>query len=343
MTEVATLSLYLAQAARLRPELAACCQTVDVLAGACAKISALVALGSLAGEVGAAVGHNADGDSQKQLDVITQQIVADALAGAPVAAIASEEMADWRLLDADAPIAVAFDPLDGSSNIDTNMSIGTIFSVRPAQGGQNPFAGPGAGQLAAGFVVYGPQTMLALTLGSGVDIFTLDPRDQTFRLTRPQVKIPGGTFEYAINASNYRHWEEPVRVYIDDCLNGADGLRATNFNMRWIGSLVAEAFRILTRGGVFLYPADRRKGYENGRLRLLYEAHPIAFLMEQAGGAATDGRRPIQSLSATTLHQRVPLIFGAASKVDRIERLHHAPEGRPDESPLFGRRGLFRA
>jgi len=262
---------------------------------------------------------------------------------APVAAIASEEADEWLLLDAEKPLAVAFDPLDGSSNIDSNMSIGTIFSIRPATGAANPFAGPGSGQIAAGFVVYGPQTTLALTLGSGVDIFTLDRRDQTWRLTAERVRIPAGATEYAINASNYRHWEEPVRTYIDDCLNGSEGPRAKDFNMRWIGSLVAEAYRILNRGGVFLYPGDMRKGYAEGRLRLLYEAHPIGFIVEQAGGLASTGRARILDLAATSVHQRTPFIFGAAVKVQHIDRLHASPTNRADMSPLFGRRGLFRS
>jgi fructose-1,6-bisphosphatase I len=259
-----------------------------------------------------------------------------------VAAIVSEEAEDWVLLDANRRMAVAFDPLDGSSNIDSNMSIGTIFSIRPAKGSSNPFSGPGSDQIAGGFVVYGPQTTLALTLGAGVDIFTLDRRDQTWRLTGNQVQIPAGATEYAINASNYRHWEEPVRTYIDDCLNGAEGPRAKDFNMRWIGSLVAEAYRILNRGGVFLYPGDNRKGYGDGRLRLLYEAQPIGFIIEQAGGLASTGRSRILDLSAKTIHQRTPLIFGAKEKVQHIDRLHASPTNRADASPLFGRRGLFR-
>jgi fructose-1,6-bisphosphatase I len=261
---------------------------------------------------------------------------------APVAAIASEELDDWVLLDADKPLAVAFDPLDGSSNIDANMSIGTIFSILPATEAKSPFGQAGSAQIAAGFVVYGPQTTLALTMGEGVDIFTLDRRDDTWRLTSARVRIPDGATEYAINASNYRHWEEPVRIYIDDCLNGAEGPRAKNFNMRWIGSLVAEAYRILNRGGVFLYPGDLRKGYGEGRLRLLYEAHPIAFIITQAGGLASTGRARILELAARSIHQRTPLIFGAWEKVRHIEGLHAAPDGRAEPSPLFSRRGLFR-
>ena len=343
MTQAASLSSYLAAAASGAPDgKRAACDVVASIGRACADIATLIALGDLAGSMGGAIGRNADGDTQKELDVRSHEIVEAALRRSPVAAIASEEMENWVPLDAGAPVAVAFDPLDGSSNIDTNMTIGTIFSVLPAKGSANPFGQPGSAQVAAGFVVYGPQTMLVLTLGAGVDMFTLDWRDQTFRLSRPQVRIPDGTHEYAINASNYRHWEEPVRIYIDDCLNGTEGPRATDFNMRWIGSLVAEAFRILTRGGVFLYPADKRKGCGEGRLRLLYEAAPMAMIMEQAGGRASNGLGRMLDLAPLSLHQRVPLFFGAARKIALIERLHNGPAGRADNSPLFGRRGLFR-
>jgi fructose-1,6-bisphosphatase I len=317
------------------------------IAGAAADIADLVALGPLAGALGSAAGSNVDGDVQKELDLRTNAIVMSALRAAPVAAVLSEELEHIETLHEGAPLAVAIDPLDGSSNIDTNMSIGTIFSIVPsgpadAAAALGPFGGPGTRQLAAGFVVYGPQTALVLTTGSGVDIFTLDRRDRRFRLTLSDVSIIEGTKEYAINASNYRHWELPVRTYIDDCLSGASGLRGQDFNMRWIGSLVAEAYRILARGGIFLYPADERPGYRQGRLRLLYEAHPIAFVVEQAGGLATNGRERILDLSASSLHQRVPLIFGAKSKVERVQRMHLSPQTGAEHSPLFARRGLFR-
>jgi fructose-1,6-bisphosphatase I len=342
MLEALTLSQHLAGIAEAKQTLQPACEVVASLADASSELSALIGLGSLACRTGADLGRNTDGDVKKELDVRAQEIIIRRLSEAPVAAIASEELADWVLLDSQKPLAVAFDPLDGSSNIDANMSIGTIFSILPATSDANPFAGPGAAQIAAGFIVYGPQTCLALTLGAGVDIFTLDRRDQIWRLTAEHVLIPEGATEYAINASNHRHWEEPVQIYIDDCLNGAEGPRAKDFNVRWIGSLVAEAFRILNRGGVFLYPADQRKGYSEGRLRLLYEAHPIAFVMEQAGGLASTGRTRILGLAARSIHQRTSLIFGAAEKVMHIERLYAAPEGRADTSPLFGRRGLFR-
>jgi fructose-1,6-bisphosphatase I len=342
MSKASTLERHLAGISAATPTLDAACACVAALADACRELSVLVGLGALTAPAETALGRNSDGDQQKHLDLRAQEIVMRHLRAAPVAAIASEELDDWVLIDAGKPLAVAFDPLDGSSNIDANMSIGTIFSILPASGAASPFAGPGSAQIAAGFVVYGPQTTLTLTLGAGVDIFTLDRRDGSWRLTSEQVRIPAGATEYAINASNYRHWEEPVRIYIDDCLNGAEGPRAKNFNMRWIGSLVAEAYRILNRGGVFLYPGDLRKGYGEGRLRLLYEAHPIAFVMAQAGGLASTGRARILELAAATVHQRTPLIFGAREKVKHIEGLHAAPAGRADASPLFGRRGLFR-
>ena len=312
------------------------------IAGASRDIAGLIAMGALAGAMGASLGQNADGDTQKELDVRAQALMMQAMTGGLVAAVASEELEDWQLLDPAGAYAVAFDPLDGSSNIDTNISIGTIFSILPAKGAENPFSGAGAKQLAAGFAIYGPQTLLVLTLGAGVNVFTLDPRDQTWRLTREGVQIAPTANEYAVNASNYRHWNEPVRTFVDDCVSGAEGPREKNFNMRWIGSLVAEAFRILTRGGVFLYPGDIRPGYREGRLRLIYEAHPIAFIMEQAGGLASNGAARILDLQAETLHQRVPLFFGSREKIERIERLHKSQRSDTAPSPLFGQRGLFR-
>jgi fructose-1,6-bisphosphatase I len=205
------------------------------------------------------------------------------------------------------------------------------------------FLRPGTAQLAAGFVVYGPQTALVLTLRAGTHVFTLDRRTNTFVLTRADVRIPAGRREYAINASNYRHWDEPVRAYVDDCIAGADGPRGTDFNMRWIASLVAEAFRILARGGIFLYPSDARPGYERGWLRLVYEANPLALVVEEAGGAATDGENRILEISPTALHQRVPLVFGCRHKVERVAEYYAGRLPSPGErSPLFGRRGLFR-
>ena len=296
---------------------------VAAFVAASIDISELTARGGLAGISGQSVGQsNADGDVQKDLDVCADAIIQNALQSVPCSAAVSEEAAEPRIGSSSAQIAVAYDPLDGSSNIDTNMTVGTIFSVLPSRPDGAVFRQDGRQQLAAGFTIYGPQTSLVLTLGDGVNIFTLDRAERCFKLVRDNVKIPIACAEFAINASNRRHWQPPVRKFVDECLAGADGVRNKNFNMRWIASLVAEAYRILIRGGVFLYPSDARKGYENGRLRLLYEAHPIAFIMEQAGGAASDGRRPILDLRAETLHQRTPLIMGSRQDVERIDQFH---------------------
>jgi fructose-1,6-bisphosphatase I len=311
------------------------------IASACADIAARIAHGPLGGALSSAVGGNADGDQQTELDVWANDRVIEALRAAPVAILASEELSAPLTLQPDAPLAIAIDPLDGSSNIDTNVSIGTIFSVLPALG-EASFSQPGRAQRAGGYVIYGPQCVLALTLGAGTAMFTLDPEARQFRLTSPRVVIRPQSNEYAINASNYRHWSEGVRSYIDDCIAGTDGPRGANVNMRWIASLVAECHRILARGGVFLYPGDARKGYAKGRLRLVYEANPIAFLIEQAAGKAIDGKSDILDITPGALHQRIPLIFGSADEIDRIARYKADANTMFERSPLFGRRGLLR-
>ncbi|HEY0233709.1 MAG TPA: class 1 fructose-bisphosphatase [Afipia sp.] len=317
---------------------------VFALANAAAEISDLTCLGALAGITGEEQGRNSDGDIQKDLDVRADRIIRKSVSALPIAAIASEEAPELEIINPTAPISVAVDPLDGSSNINTNMSVGTIFSIVPTPADvRTAFMQPGSAQLAAGFVVYGPQTSLVLTLGRGVDIFTLDRSDGVFKLIRSLVQIPADTAEFAINASNRRHWEPPVQAYIDDCIAGAEGTRGKDFNMRWIGSMVAEAYRILARGGIFLYPADARDGYGEGRLRLVYEAHPMAFIMEQAGGAASTGRSRILDLVPSALHQRVPLIMGSREKVRRLERMYMSPDIKSERNaPLFANRGLFR-
>jgi fructose-1,6-bisphosphatase I len=345
MTDPIFLDDYLAAIRRADESARPLCDTLAAIADAVTAISQRVALGALAGRMGDITGVNSDGDVQKALDLYGHNKVMAALALAPVAEVASEESEEITVIDPKAPLAVAIDPVDGSSNIDTNLSIGTIFSIRPAGCPGRPelrsFGGSGMSQKAAGFAIYGPQTSLVLTLGAGVDIFTLDRRSGGFALTRSGVRIPPGTHEFAINASNQRHWGQPVRAYIDDCREGADGVRGQDFNMRWPACLVADAFRILVRGGIYLYPADRRPGYGSGRLRLVYEGAPIAMLMEQAGGRASTGRERILEVEAETLHQRVPLIFGAADEVERVERLHCFPEPRTESPPLFGQRGLM--
>jgi fructose-1,6-bisphosphatase I len=345
MDERVTLRSHLDQAAPRTPQGAEVGEVIAALAAASIDLTALIADGPLAGITGRSRGVNPDGDQQKDIDVAADEMMRRALRNAPVAALVSEEAALPETLNPEAPLCVAIDPLDGSSNLENNISVGTIFSIRP-RGNDilSTFFEPGTAQCAAGFVVYGPQTTLVLALNRQVDIFILDRRSQQFILIRQGVKVRSDTPEFAINASNRRHWHRPVRAYIDECLAGTNGDRDTDFNMRWIGSLVAEALRILVRGGVFLYPADARPGYREGRLRLLYEAHPMALVMEWAGGSASTGRRRILELGAKTPHQRVPLIMGSVRGVRDVAAIHEGIEPMFDNSdaPLFARRGLFR-
>ena len=290
---------------------------IRALAAAAVRISAEIraprqTLDAAAGEV------NADGDVQKALDVLADEIILEAVRGAGAAAYMSEERDEAIPLAPGGRVVVASDPLDGSSNIGVNVSIGTIFSILPAgRGGLLS----GREQLAAGFFVYGPQTTLLLTLGRGVASFLMR-EDGGFTLIEDGVAIPEQTAEFAINSGNQRHWHPPVQRYVADCVAGADGPRGRNFGLRWVGSLVADAWRIFSRGGVFLYPADSRDGYGEGRLRLVYEAAPMAFLAEQAGGLASDGVRDILDIVPATVHQRVPLVFGSADEVAEVIAQH---------------------
>lgn len=330
----------------LRPAIA---ETIRQLARASLRVRDTINQGALGHAFNGSRGQpNADGDIQKDLDVFADDIFMDAMRHAPVALYASEELDRPVLLDAQAPLAIAIDPLDGSSNIETNSSIGTIFALLPVSGAPDknpaaPFLQPGTKQLAAGFFIYGPQLALVLSLGSGTHVFVFSTRVGTFVQAYESRTIPPKTGEFAINAANYRHWSEAVRLYVDDCLKGAEGPRERDFNMRWVASFVADTYRILMRGGVFLYPADRRKGYSHGRLRLVYEANPIAFLIEQAGGAATDGVDRLLELVPESLHQRVPVVLGSSREVERIARYHTEPSSIGERHPLFGNRGLFRA
>jgi fructose-1,6-bisphosphatase I len=326
------------------PHALAVAAAVDAIATAAIEIADLIATGDLADASGLTTGCNSDGDIQRDLDVQAESILRRCLGRLPIAALASEEMREPQIGDREAKICVAIDPLDGSTNIDLNMTVGTIFSILPATDDlTSAFHQRGSAQLAAGFVTYGPQTSLVLTLGDGVDIFTLDRKAGCFRLARSGVQISEACEEFAINVSNRRHWEPPVRAFIDECLAGVDGPANHNFNMRWIGSLVAETYRILTRGGVFLYPLDARAGYGDGRLRLIYEAHPMAMIIEQAGGSASTGRERILDLSTQNLHQRVPLVMGSSNEVRRVAELHCDPLLVASVSaPLFARRGFFR-
>ncbi|WP_136636383.1 class 1 fructose-bisphosphatase [Pseudooceanicola onchidii] len=300
----------------LRPAIEAMCATG-------AKLSRVIARGPLAGALGAGVGENSDGDQQKALDVMADEMFEAALRGTGVKYYASEEQEDVLTIDEGGTLALATDPLDGSSNIDVNVTIGTIFSIFEAAGGaQASFLRPASDQICAGYIAYGPQTLLAVTFGAGTMLFVLDPETGAFVLADKAMDLPAAAKEFSINASNRRHWTQPVLAYVEENETGKDGRKGKDMNFRWVGSLVAETHRILTRGGTFLYPSDARKGYENGRLRMVYEVAPMAFLVEQAGGKATDGVAPIMSLTAEELHERRPFVFGSAEEVDRIAALH---------------------
>lgn len=317
-------------------------EVVAALATCAIGLSSRIARNDIAEAAAPTAAPGRDGDVQKALDLFADQAVAEALRSAPVRWYASEERDGVTELSGDGTLAVAVDPLDGSSNIGVNGPIGTIFSIRPARpDGEASFLRPGREQLAAGYVLYGPQTLLALTVGAGVTLFRLDPETGAFDAVAEAVRAPEETVEFAINASNYRRWPAPIRAYVDDCIAGADGPRGVDFNMRWVAAMVADAHRILTRGGVYLYPGDPRPGYARGRLRMVYECAPVAMLMEQAGGSATDGRDAILDQTADALHARSPIVFGSATEVARVAAYHDLPA--IETSPLFGRRGLFNA
>jgi fructose-1,6-bisphosphatase I len=340
------LASFLSAAAAGNPALAPVAETVLALAAGAVEVAGQIALGPLSLHAKPASGsRNIDGDVQQALDLLTNQIFMDALAKAPVAVAVSEELDAPLVLNAGAPLVIAIDPLDGSSNIAVNVSVGTIFSILPAiPGATSPaaqFFQPGRNQLAAGFIVYGPQTLLLLSLGGPTASFILDPRSGTFVIISEALAIPQDSHEYAINASNYRHWDPGVRAFIDDCIQGELGRIGRNHNMRWVASMVADAYRIFTRGGVFLYPGDQRKGYASGRLRLLYEVSPLAFLVEHAGGGATDGRKRILDIVPSDLHERSPFVFGSALVVDTITKYHTDPKLAAHSSPLFKSRGLM--
>lgn len=312
------------------------------LAGACAELSLVLASGDP--EMTAAETDKGAGDVQTRLDVVADELFVRHLCDAGVHSVASEERPEPLLVDPSGTVAVAIDPIDGSSNLATNAPVGTIFSLLPADGTtpDDPFHTVGTTQLAAGFVVYGPATTMALTLGAGTHTFVLDPRSGHWMLRQATLAIPYGTPEYAINASNRRHWHPGLRAYVDELVAGTEGPRHTDFNMRWMAAVVVEAYRILIRGGIFMYPADDRVGYREGRLRLLYEAFPIAMLVEQAGGAATDCAGRLLDRTVDGLHQRTPLVFGSTDKVARVTS-YYASLFDSDRSPLFATRGLFRS
>ena len=304
---------------------------LEVVARACKSISHAVNKGALGGVLGSAGSENVQGEVQKKLDIIANEVLIEANEwGGHLAAMASEEMNNIYLIPNRYPrgeYLLLMDPLDGSSNIDVNVSIGTIFSVLKMPEGNRgveeaDFLQPGKCQVAAGYCVYGPQTTLVLTVGDGVAAFTLDREMGSFVLTQDNVRIPEDTKEFAINMSNMRHWDEPVKRYIDECLQGKEGPRGKDFNMRWVASMVADVHRIMTRGGIFMYPWDKREPGKPGKLRLMYEANPMAWLVEQAGGAATNGHQRIMEVQPTLLHERVSVILGSKNEVERVTRYH---------------------
>jgi fructose-1,6-bisphosphatase I len=304
---------------------------ISDVVSACKQIAHDVNKGALIGVLGSAGSENVQGETQKKLDIITNEVFIKANEwSGHLAAMASEEMDDIYPIPAKYPkgkYLITFDPLDGSSNIDVNISVGTIFSIlRCPEGVENPtaadFMQPGTKQVCAGYALYGPNTMMVITTGNGVNGFTLDRDVGDFFLTHPNMTIPADTLEFAINASNERYWEAPVQRYVRECIAGKTGPRGVNFNMRWVASMVAEVHRILTRGGVFMYPKDTKDPTKAGKLRLMYEANPMSFIVEQAGGAATDGTQRILDIQPTALHQRIGVILGSKNEVDRVTRYH---------------------
>ena len=315
------------------------------LAEASLPVAHLIRRGRLAGALDAAVGPAHDGIAQKALDVFADAYFINGLKGSGARGVVSEERDEPVEIDDDGTLLVAIDPLDGSSNIDANVTIGSVFSVLDAPEGEfqtGRFLQRGVRQRAAGLIVYGPHLAFVFTTGNGVRIATFDPDTNEYRVSGDGARIPAESNEFAINAANSRHWSGPVQAYIEDLLEGDDGPRGRNFNMRWVGSMVADVYRILIRGGVYLYPEDSRPGYERGRLRLLYEANPVAFLIEQAGGAAIDGFQRILEIEPRSIHGRTPLIFGSTAKVERIGRYYRENSASTNESPLFAKRGLLR-
>ncbi len=320
---------------------------------ACKRISFIVGRGALSGITGSTTTVNVQGETQMPLDVIANDIfLRTSEYGGHLAGMVSEELEEPYAIPAEYPrgrYLLSFDPLDGSSNIDVNAPVGSIFSVLRAPRGAEPpvaedFLQPGVRQLAAGYAIYGATTMIVLTVGRGVHGFTLDRGFGEFILTHPDMRIPEEASEFAINASNERFWEPPIKRYVLECLAGKSGVRGKDFNMRWIASLVAEVHRILIRGGLFMYPRDTKDPQRPGRLRLLYEANPMAMIVEQAGGAASTGRSRMLDVAPAGLHQRVPLVLGCRQEVERIERYHLEHDQGLDtaySSPLFKERSLF--
>jgi len=352
ITKTKTLTQYLIEERRRYPTASGAFNSLILgVALACKVLSRRVSYGALSGMHGAAGEINVQGETQQKLDVLANETFLYCLQWSGYArGMLSEEMEDpWiNETPGQGDYLLAFDPLDGSSNIDVNVSVGSIFSLLRAPDGKHrtqkdDFLQAGTEQVAAGYAIYGPTTVFVLTVGNGVHGFTLDPEIGEFLLTHPNLRIPEQTKEFAINASNSRFWEPPIRRYVEECLAGSHGPRAKDFNMRWIASLVAEAHRILTRGGVFMYPRDTKDPAKPGRLRLLYECNPIGMLMEQAGGRASTGTGPVLQVKPESPHQRIGFVFGSKEEVERIERYHAEGRGyKEPEEPLFNLRGLFR-
>lgn len=328
------------------PDGAALARLVESLAEAAVALHGVIAEGGggADGARASAPGEasNGGGDIQKMLDLEADRLFVAAARRAGIAFYGSEEQDEAVAMDPAGAFALAIDPLDGSSNIETNVSIGTIFSVLPVDAEHRAAPGtvfqqPGRRQRAAGFFVYGPQLLLVLTLGQGTHSFGWSPARREWSLAQT-LAIPEAAKEYSVNASNARHWDEPVRLYVDGCLAGRDGPRGRDFNMRWVASMVADAYRIFVRGGIYLYPGDRRKGYAAGRIRLVYEASPVAFCAEQAGGAASDGLTPILDIVPTGLHQRTPVAFGSREEVLEFGRTLADPASLAEASTLLGDR-----
>lgn len=312
------------QTGNLTPELA---QVISTIAATCQTIDQALQKGALAGVLGSAQHENVQGEEQKKLDVISNDYLIDALKVHPqVGGLASEELDEFTPAQENGKYLVLFDPLDGSSNIDINMCVGTIFSILPAKNAvtqAEDFMQAGNQQVAAGYVLYGPSTMLALTVGAGTVFFTFDPETQQFLLTSENIQVAADTKEYAINSSNQRHWENPVKRYIEELLAGKTGPREKDFNMRWVACMVGDIHRILCRSGIFMYPYDLKDPKKAGRLRLMYEANPMSMLIEQAGGASPTGRIRILDIEPTDLHQRVPVIIGSKNEVDLVTGYHN--------------------
>ena len=323
---------------------------VDI-SSAVKETSAAMAKGALADLLGNADSENSQGETQKKLDVLSNDVFLNTFrSGGLVAGCVSEEMKDPVLVakPQNPSFLAIFDPLDGSSNIDVNVSVGSIFSVLEAPKNREPeradFLIPGRRQIAAGYAIYGPSTMLIFTVGKGTHGFTLDPEARNFILTHPLIAVPEDTSEFAINSSNERFWEAPVHRYVSECKAGKTDVRGRDFNMRWIASMVADVHRILMRGGIFLYPKDTKDPAKPGRLRLMYEANPMAMVIEQAGGLASTGRQRILDVTPQDIHERIAVILGSRNEVERVERYHQEHDSGKDErysSPLFKERSLF--